>query len=62
MLVDHAPNFTDVISALTGAQLKSYQRAVALVDADIGEGRGRLLWLFPPRSRAAARPLEFRCV
>jgi phosphohistidine phosphatase len=56
MLVGHEPDFTDVISALTGAQLKLSKGGLALVDADIGEGRGRLLWLFPPKiAKAAAR-------
>jgi phosphohistidine phosphatase len=56
MIVGHEPDFTNVISALTGARLKLSKAGLALVEADIGEERGRLLWLFPPKiARAAAR-------
>jgi phosphohistidine phosphatase len=49
MLVGHEPDFTDVISELTGASLKLSKAGVALVDADPESKEGRLLWLFPPK-------------
>jgi phosphohistidine phosphatase len=49
MLVGHEPDFTNVISALTGARLKLAKAAVALVDVDPESEEGRLLWLFPPK-------------
>jgi phosphohistidine phosphatase len=49
MLVGHEPDFTSVISALTGACLKLSKGGVALVDVDLGAEEGKLLWLFPPK-------------
>ena len=49
MVVGHEPDFTSVISALTGARLKLSKAGLALVDLDPEEMKGRLLWLFPPR-------------
>jgi phosphohistidine phosphatase len=49
MLVGHEPDFTSVISALTGACLKLSKGGVALVDIDPEAEEGKLLWLFPPR-------------
>jgi phosphohistidine phosphatase len=49
MLVGHEPDFTSVISALTGASLKLSKAGVALVDIDPETEKGRLLWLFPPK-------------
>ena len=49
MLVGHEPDFTNVISGLTGASLKLSEAGVALVDADPESEEGRLLWLFPPK-------------
>jgi phosphohistidine phosphatase SixA len=49
MLVGHEPDFTETISALTGASLKLSKAGVALVDVDLSSGHGRLLWLFPPK-------------
>ena len=49
MLVGHEPDFTEVISKLTGASLKLSKGGVALVDLDSGGQSGRLLWLFPPK-------------
>src|SRR6516165_7967832 len=49
MLVGHEPDFTNVISALTGARLKLAKAGVALVDVDPELEEGRLLWLFPPK-------------
>ena len=48
MLVGHEPDFTSVISALTGACLKLSKGGVALVDVDLEAEEGKLLWLFPP--------------
>ena len=49
MLVGHEPDFTSVISALTGASLKLSKAGVALVDIDPEAEEGKLLWLFPPK-------------
>ena len=49
MLVGHEPDFSSVISALTGASLKLSKAGVALVDIDPEAQEGRLLWLFPPK-------------
>jgi phosphohistidine phosphatase len=47
MLVGHEPDFTAVIRALTGADLKLSKSGVALLDLNLQ--KGRLLWLFPPK-------------
>jgi phosphohistidine phosphatase len=49
MLVGHEPDFSSVISALTGASIKLSKAGVALVDFDPETEKGRLLWLFPPK-------------
>ena len=55
MLVGHEPDFSSVISALTGASLKLSKAGVALVDTDPEAEEGRLLWLFPPKFARKAR-------
>jgi len=47
MLVGHEPDFTSVIAALTGANLKLSKAGVALVELNLQ--KGKLLWLFPPK-------------
>lgn len=47
MLVGHEPDFTQVISALTGASAKLSKAGVALIDLNLR--KGKLLWLFPPK-------------
>jgi phosphohistidine phosphatase len=49
MLVGHEPDFTGVIGSLTGASLKLSKAGLALVDLDIPNGHGRLLWLLSPK-------------
>jgi phosphohistidine phosphatase len=49
MLVGHEPDFSGAISALTGASVKLSKAGVALVDVDPSSGKGKLLWLFPPK-------------
>jgi phosphohistidine phosphatase len=49
MLVGHEPDFTTVISGLTGGSLKLSKAGVALVDADPESEEGKLRWLFPPK-------------
>jgi phosphohistidine phosphatase len=49
MIVGHEPNFTEVISGVTGATLKLSKGGVALVELDDEKMKGRLLWLFPPK-------------
>jgi len=49
MVVGHEPDFTDVISDLTGARLKLSKAGLALVNLDTKGMDGRLLWLFPPK-------------
>ena len=55
MLVGHEPDFTSVISALTGASLKLSKAGVALVDFAPETQKGRLLWLFPPKFARKAK-------
>ena len=55
MLVGHEPDFSSVISALTGASLKLSKAGVALVDIDPETEKGRLLWLFPPKFARKAK-------
>jgi len=49
MLVGHEPDFTNIISGLTGASLKLSKGGVALLDIDPESEEGKLLWLFPPK-------------
>ena len=49
MIVGHEPDFTETISALTGASLKLSKAGLALVELDRSWRNGRLLWLFPPK-------------
>ena len=49
MLVGHEPDFTNVISGLTGASLKLSKAGVALVDVDPESEEGKLLWLLPSK-------------
>src|SRR5881227_2548250 len=49
MLVGHEPDFSSVISALTGARLKLSKGGVGLVDVEAEAEEGKLLWLFPPK-------------
>jgi phosphohistidine phosphatase len=55
MLVGHEPDFSSVISALTGASVKLSKAGVALVDIDQEAQEGRLLWLFPPKFARKAK-------
>jgi len=55
MLVGHEPDFSSVISAVTGACLKLSKAGVAFVDFDSDTEKGRLLWLFPPRIARKAK-------
>jgi phosphohistidine phosphatase len=55
MLVGHEPDFSSVISALTGASVKLSKAGVALVDIDPEAEEGRLLWLFPPKFSRKAK-------
>jgi phosphohistidine phosphatase len=55
MLVGHEPDFSSVISALTGGFIKMSKTGVALVDIDPETEKGRLLWLFPPKFARKAK-------
>jgi phosphohistidine phosphatase len=55
MLVGHEPDFTTVISELTGASLKLSKAGVALLDVDPESEEGKLLWLFPPKLARKAK-------
>ena len=55
MLVGHEPDFTTVISGLTGASLKLSKAGVAFLDIDPDSEEGRLLWLFPPKFARKAK-------
>ena len=49
MIVGHEPDFSMVLSNLTGASLKLSKAGLALVELDREIKSGRLLWLFPPK-------------
>ena len=53
MVVGHEPDFSEVISELTGASLKLSKAGIALVDVNRSWRDGRLLWLFPPKIATA---------
>jgi phosphohistidine phosphatase len=55
MLVGHEPDFTSVISVLTGASLKLSKAGVALLEVDAESEKGKLLWLFPPKFARKAK-------
>jgi len=55
MLVGHEPDFSSVISALTGGFIKMSKAGVALVGIDPETKKGRLLWLFPPKFARKAK-------
>ena len=55
MLVGHEPDFSSVISALTGGFIKMSKAGVALIDIDPETQKGRLLWLFPPKFARKAK-------
>jgi phosphohistidine phosphatase len=55
MLVGHEPDFSSVISALTGGLIKISKAGVALIDIDRETEKGRLLWLFPPKFARKAK-------
>ena len=55
MLVGHEPDFSSVISALTGGFIKMSKAGVALIDMDPETEKGRLLWLFPPKFARKAK-------
>ena len=59
MVVGHEPDFSNMLAALTGAQLKLAKSGVARVDLEAGEEgmeecpekwRGRLVWLIAPKA------------
>lgn len=49
MIVGHEPDFSGALAAITGASVKLSKAGVALVDLELDSGKGRLLWLFPPK-------------
>ena len=49
MIVGHEPDFSEIISGLTGASLKFSKAGIALVDLNRSWRSGRLLWLVPPK-------------
>ena len=55
MLVGHEPDFTNIISELTGASLKLSKAGVALVEINPEFEEGKLLWLFPPKLARKAK-------
>ena len=55
MLVGHEPDFSSVISALSGGFIKMSKAGVAIVDIDPETKKGRMLWLFPPKFARKAK-------
>src|SRR4029450_3360046 len=55
MLVAHEPDFSSVISALTGGFLKMSKAGVALIDIDPETEQGRLIRIFPPKFARKAK-------
>ena len=55
MLVGHEPDFSSVISELTGAAIKLSKAGLALLDVDSESDEGKLLWLFPPKFARKAK-------
>jgi phosphohistidine phosphatase len=49
MIVGHEPDFTTVIAALTGGDVKLGKGGLARVDIEPGALHGRLIWLIPPK-------------
>ena len=55
MLVGHEPDFSSLISKLTGASVKLSKAGAALLDIDPESEEGKLLWLFPPKFARKAK-------
>ena len=51
MLVGHEPDFSEMVRAFTGGTVKMAKAGVARVDLD-ENGKGRLIWLLPPKVTA----------
>ena len=49
MLVGHEPDFSAVVRALTGGEVKLAKGGTARIDLAEGAARGRLIWLLPPK-------------
>ena len=49
MIVGHEPDFTTVIRALTGGDMKLGKGGIARVDLEPTAIDGRLVWLIPPK-------------
>ncbi|HEX4629544.1 MAG TPA: histidine phosphatase family protein [Chthoniobacterales bacterium] len=49
MVVGHEPNFSRVIKALTGGEIKLRKSGVARLTIDPEKMQGRLDWLLPPK-------------
>ncbi|HEY2140006.1 MAG TPA: histidine phosphatase family protein [Chthoniobacterales bacterium] len=50
MLVGHEPNFSRVIKALTGGEIKLRKSGVARLTVDLETMQGRLDWLLAPKN------------
>jgi phosphohistidine phosphatase len=50
MLVGHEPNFSEVIEALTGGEIKLRKSGVARLTIDPAKMKGRLEWLLTPKT------------
>ncbi len=49
MIVGHEPDFSTVIGALTGGNVKLSKAGVARLDLENDGTAGRLIWLLPPK-------------
>ncbi len=47
MLVGHEPDFSEVVAAAIGGEVKFAKAGVALIE--LARRKGKLLWLFPPK-------------
>ncbi len=49
MLVGHEPDFSGVIRAVTGGDVKLAKGGIARIDIEEGQDAGRLIWLLSPK-------------
>ena len=50
MIVGHEPDFSALVRALTGGNVKLAKGGIARIDLEEGALTGRLIWLIPPKA------------